>query len=90
MSERTYNIADSIMDGAQYEYRKFNLANIQSVQNYAFNGMDEVISDAEAAAILKACRAFIEYVETHDPVRKDESWAIEQWREMVRIPLENF
>lgn len=87
MTTRTYEIADAIMDEAEYEYREFNLANIQSVQNYAFNGMDIVISDEEAEAILTACRAFIEYVKTHSTVRYDESWAIEQWEEMVRRPL---
>ena len=52
--------------------------------------MDIVIDEDEATAILTACRAFIDYVKTHSTVRYDESWAIEQWEEMVRRPLLNW
>lgn len=63
MSERTYKIADAIMDPAAEEYREFNLANAKAVEDYAFNGMDIVISTKEAEAILKACKEYLAIVE---------------------------
>lgn len=66
MSERTYKIADAILDSAQEEYRDYNLANAKAVENYAFNAMDIVISDEEAEAILNACKKYLSIVEADD------------------------
>lgn len=66
MSERTYKIADAILDNAQEEYRSYNLANAERVADYAYNGMDIVIGDEEAEAILTACREYLAIVEADD------------------------
>lgn len=66
MSERTYKIADAILDSAQEEYRSYNLANAERVSDYAYNAMDIVIGDEEAEAILTACREYLAIVEADD------------------------
>ena len=66
MSERTYKIADAILDNAQEEYRSYNLANAERVADYAYNGMDIVIGDEEAEAILTACREYLSIIEADD------------------------
>ena len=66
MSERTYKIADAILDNAQEEYRSYNLANAERVADYAYNGMDIVIGDEEAEAILTACREYLFIIEADD------------------------
>ena len=86
MTTRTYEIAAAIMDSAAAEYRDFNLSGIESVQDYAFNAMDIVISDSEAEAILNACRSYIEYTESPN-FNGQGSLA---WDNLVRRPLENF
>ena len=86
MTTRTYEIADAIMDSAAAEYRSINLANAQAVADYAFNGMDIVISDDEAEAILNACRSYIEHIESPD---FDGGYSF-AWDDIVRRPLENF
>ena len=63
MSERTYNIAASILDSAIEEYRGINLASADAVSDYAENGMGISISDEEAEAILKACKDYLAIVE---------------------------
>lgn len=66
MSERTYKIADAILDSAQEEYRSYNLVNAERVSDYAYNAMDIVISDEEAEAILTACREYLAIIEADD------------------------
>lgn len=66
MSERTYKIADAILDSAQEEYRSYNLENAERVSDYAYNAMDIVIGDEEAEAILTACREYLAIVEADD------------------------
>lgn len=66
MSERTYKIADAILDSAQEEYRSYNLANAERVSDYAYNAMDIVIGDEEAEAILTACREYLSIIEADD------------------------
>lgn len=66
MSERTYKIADAILDSAQEEYRSYNLANAERVSDYAYNAMDIVIGDEEAEAILTACREYLAIIEADD------------------------
>ena len=66
MSERTYKIADAILDNAQEEYRSYNLANAERVADYAYNGMDIVIGDEESEAILTACREYLSIIEADD------------------------
>lgn len=66
MSERTYKIADAILDSAQEEYRSYNLANAERVSDYAYNAMDIVIGDEEAEAILTACREYLDIIEADD------------------------
>lgn len=63
MSERTYKIADAILDGSIEEYREFNLASADAVSDYAENGMGILISDDEAEVILKACKEYLAIVE---------------------------
>lgn len=66
MSERTYKIADAILDSAQEEYRSYNLENAERVSDYAYNAMDIVIGDEEAEAILTACREYLSIIEADD------------------------
>lgn len=66
MSERTYKIADAILDSAQEEYRSYNLENAERVSDYAYNAMDIVIGDEEAEAIMTACREYLAIVEADD------------------------
>lgn len=66
MSERTYKIADAILDSAQEEYRSYNLENAERVSDYAYNAMDIVIGDEEAEAILTACREYLAIVDADD------------------------
>lgn len=66
MSERTYKIADAILDSTQEEYRSYNLENAERVADYAYNGMDIVIGDEEAEAILTACREYLAIIEADD------------------------
>lgn len=66
MSERTYKIADAILDSAQEEYRSYNLENVERVSDYAYNAMNIVIGDEEAEAILTACREYLAIVEADD------------------------
>lgn len=66
MSERTYKIADAILDNAQEEYRSYNLENAERVSDYAYNAMDIVIGDEEAEAIMTACREYLAIVEADD------------------------
>lgn len=63
MSERTYKIADAIMDSGIEEYRSINLASADAIEEYALNGMGISISSEEAEAILKACREYLALVE---------------------------
>lgn len=63
MSERTYNIAESILDAAIEEYRGINLASADAVAEYALNGMDIEISGKEAEAILNACNEYLSIVD---------------------------
>ena len=86
MTVRTYEIADAIMDSAASEYRAFNLANAKAVENYAFNGMDIVISEAEATAILTACRSYISCTEGGEFDGQGQL----AWDERVRRPLEDW
>lgn len=66
MSERTYKIADAILDSAQEEYRSYNLENAERVSDYAYNAMNIVIGDEEAEAIMTACREYLAIVEADD------------------------
>lgn len=66
MSERTYKIADAILDSAQEEYREINLADADAVAAYALNGMGIAIGDEEAEAILNACKEYIRITESDD------------------------
>ena len=66
MSERTYKIADAILDSAQEEYREIHLADADAVAAYALNGMGIAIGDEEAEAILTACREYLAIVEADD------------------------
>lgn len=66
MSERTYKIADAILDSAQEEYRSYNIENAERVSDYAYNAMDIVIGDEEAEAIMTACREYLAIVEADD------------------------
>ena len=66
MSERTYKIADALLDSAQEEYRSYNLATAERVSDYAYNAMDIVIGDEEAEAILTACREYLSIIEADD------------------------
>lgn len=66
MSERTFKIADAILDSAIEEYRKINLANEEAVEQYAFEAMDESITSEEARAILDACNEYLAVTESPD------------------------
>lgn len=63
MSERTYKIAEAILDSAIEEYREFNLASADAVSDYAEKGIGILISDEEAEAILNACNEYLSIVE---------------------------
>lgn len=84
MTVRTYEIADAIIDDA--EYLEINLESIESVQAYAENGMSENISDAEAEAIFDACWAYIAHVESPNFDGQGQM----AWAELVRRPLEDW
>lgn len=89
MSKRTYKIAEAIMDSAICEYRFVNLKNAESVENYAWCGMNLTISRDESEAILRACRAYIGFIANHHlpNFHGSDDWAIEEWDEIVRKPL---
>lgn len=66
MSERTFKIADAILDSAIEEYRNINLANEEAVEQYAFEAMGESITSEEARAILDACNEYLTVTESPD------------------------
>lgn len=66
MSERTFKIADAILDSAIEEYRNINLANEEAVEQYAFEAMGESITSEEARAILDACNEYLALIESPD------------------------
>lgn len=66
MSERTFKIADAILDSAIEEYRNINLANEEAVEQYAFEAMSESITSEEARAILDACNEYLTVTESPD------------------------
>lgn len=66
MSERTFKIADAILDSAIEEYRNINLANEEAVEQYAFEAMGESITSEEARAILDACNEYLAVTESPD------------------------
>ena len=66
MSERTYKIADAILDSAQEEYLEINLADADAVAAYALNGMGIAIGDEEAEAILNACKEYLRITGSDD------------------------
>lgn len=66
MSERTFKIADAILDSAIEEYRNINLANEEAVEQYAFEAMGESITSEEARAILDACKEYLAVTESPD------------------------
>lgn len=69
MSERTYKIAEAILDSAIEEYREFNLASADAVSDYAENGTGILISDEEAEAILNACKEYLAIVDVDEQVQ---------------------
>ena len=92
MSKRSYKIAEAIMDRAVVEYRFVNLRNTEAVDEYAFNALEIVVNEKEAAAILAACRAYIAYLAKFElpNLHGSDNWAIEPWAEIVRKPLEKY
>ena len=66
MSERTFKIADAILDSAIEEYRNINLANEEAVEQYAFEALGESITSEEARAILNACNEYLTVTESPD------------------------
>ena len=58
MTKKLLQVAEAVMDSAAEEYREANLSSIESVQDYAENGMGIVLNDAEAQKILSVCRHY--------------------------------
>lgn len=48
MQNKLVSVAEAIMDSAAKEYRADNLASVESVQEYAENGMDIYLTNNEA------------------------------------------
>jgi len=58
------NVAEGILDSAASECLEENLSSIESVQAYAENGMDVVLSNDESSKVLNVCKSWITGVES--------------------------